>query len=113
MRKNNVKTQMAIYVATSVILLGCASNKTNLNNNNEEVIISKNRVPSSCTFVAEMKGLNETYTTGINSHLGKNLSQGLISEAKNLGANYVEVDGDQTADAYLCSESEILNIHNN
>jgi hypothetical protein len=102
-----------IFCTLSVVLFGCTSDKLNTNTANL-IYMSNDSAPSDCKFVGKINVLHETFTSGINSHLGKNLSQGHIVAAKKLGANYVEMNADKTAKAYFCPNSELIkmNKHN-
>lgn len=98
-----------IFCTLSVVLFGCASDKLNANTANL-IYMSNDRAPSDCKFVGKINVLHETVTTGINPHLGKNLSQGHVLAAKKMGANYIEMNEDQTAEAYSCPNSELIKI---
>lgn len=102
-----------IFCTLSVVLFGCTSDKLNTNTTNL-IYMSTDSAPSDCKFVGKINALHETFTSGINTHLGKNLSTGHVLAAKKLGANYIEMNADQTAEAYSCSNSELikLNKHN-
>lgn len=102
-----------IICTLSTILFACASNK--INSSSTQVIdMSTDKAPADCKFVGRIYGGHITSANG-NTHLIKNVSELHISQAKKLGANYIEMnpslDGGK---AYSCPNSELekINQHN-
>ena len=94
-----------------IILAGCASDKTP-GKNDDLVYMSTTKAPTDCKYLGEIYGPHQTFTAaGINTHLGKNISQLHINRAKVLGANYVEMNSSLNGGkAYLCSQTELLDM---
>ena len=93
-----------------VILYSCSSTKT-ATPSADIIYMSTDKAPLDCKFVGNINDLHETFTSGINSHLGKNMAQGHIRAAKDLGANYIKMNEDQTGEAYTCPNSELSKIN--
>ena len=96
------------YILCGLVLAiyGCTSNK--INPDVHYVYMSTDRAPINCKFVGIILGLHETFTSGANEKLGKNLAELHINQAKILGANYVEMN--HTLDGgkgYICPESDL------
>lgn len=95
------------------ILAGCASDKTP-GKNDDLVYMSTTKAPTACKYLGEIYGSHQTFTSGINTHLGKNISQLHINRAKVLGANYVEMNPSLNGGkAYLCPQTELLKMEPN
>lgn len=107
-----IKTRKSIIGVMLLTLIGCSSNKIKPDNN--VIYMSTDRAPANCKFIAEMTHLHSTYTLVPNPSLGKNTAMAQVDEARILGANYIEIDSDETGDAYKCPESVLktMNKHN-
>lgn len=91
-------------------LIGCASDKIN-SNASDVIYMSSDRAPTDCKFVGKIYGEHVTSANG-NTHLNKNVSELHITQAKKLGANYIEMnpslDGGK---AYSCPNSEPIKMN--
>lgn len=112
-KNNSFKLKKIIILSIALALLSCSSNKVNSDNGNI-IYMSTDRAPKECKFIAEMKHLHDTFSIGVNPDLSKNTAMALVDEAKQLGANYIELDPDRTGDAYLCPAAVLkkMNKHN-
>lgn len=112
-KNNSFKLKKIISIGMVLTLLSCSSNKVNSNNANI-IYMSTDRAPKECKFITEMKHLHDTFSIGVNPDLSKNTAMALVDEAKQLGANYIELDSDRTGDAYLCPTAVLkkMNKHN-
>lgn len=98
-----------IICILSTVLFGCASNKVN-STPAQIIYMSTDNAPIDCIYLGKIHGGHVTYANG-NPSLTKNVSELHISQAKKLGANYIEMnpslDGGK---AYSCPNSELIKM---
>lgn len=93
-----------------MILGGCSSDKVP-GKPDSLVYMSTIKAPKNCKYIGDIYGPHETFTSGANVHLGKNISQLHINRAKVLGANYVEMNSSlDGGKAYICPTSELQQL---
>ncbi len=97
-------------------LFACSSNNTNqvgANNSASKslVYMSSKKAPNACKLRGQIHGPQETFSTNSNFKLGKNISQAHINQARELGANYVEMNPAETGGkAYKCPISTLMDL---
>jgi hypothetical protein len=93
-----------------IFISSCASNKPSLKNDSP-VYMSTMKAPADCKYLGKIYGPHQTFTSNFNPQLGKNISQAHISQAKALGANYIEMNSSYDGGkAYLCPNPELSNL---
>lgn len=102
--------KLLVPLIVLTILSACSSDKAP-NKSDTVVYMSTIKAPKNCKYIGDIYGPHETFTSGANVHLGKNISQLHINRAKVLGANYVEMNSSlDGGKAYLCPTSELQQL---
>ncbi len=110
LRFRKEKVRQVIICCLSIVLFACTSNVVNPDNTHY-VYMSTDEAPADCKYVGMIYGGHVDYVNG-NLKLTKNISGSHITQAKKLGANYIEmnpsiIDGK----GYSCPDAEFSKMN--
>jgi hypothetical protein len=105
--------QKLIAILITCNLYACSSNNTNLKAQaqKEAIYMSTKPAPEKCELRGTIYGPQETFSSNSNFKLGKNISQAHINQARELGANYIQMTKLETkGKAYFCPDEVLIDL---
>ena len=97
-----------LFYTSLVVIAGCTSN--NINPTTNYIYMATDKAPVDCKFVGKIYGGHVSFANG-NFKLSKNIAELHITQAKKLGANYIEMNSSlEGGNAYSCPNAELMKM---